>query len=232
MILADPNNSADFAMPRLQERALADRVADHIVEAIAGQNLVPGQKLVETDLAESLGVSRVPVREAMRILASQGIVVPKPRRGIHVANFDKAWGVQLHNARVAVERLAARLVAEKLKTDQRPLDLLNDRILEIEREARHPRNGWYGIHRADIEFHQTVFDIAGSPLLSILWSAIARHVLIMFAIETDRDKNYVRIIPEHHRYVEVLQSGDLDLLDAEIETHVAGARMYDRQTET
>ncbi|MCR8725391.1 GntR family transcriptional regulator [Frigidibacter sp. ROC022] len=221
----------ESTIPPLRERALADRVADHIVEAIAGQKLAPGQKLVETELAESLGVSRVPVREAMRILASQGIVVPKPRRGMHVANFDKAWGVQLHDARVAVERLAARLVAEKLKTDPHPLELLSDRILEIEHEAHHPRNGWYGIHRADTAFHQTVFDIAGSPLLSTLWSAIQRHVLIMFAIETDRDDNYERIIPEHHRYVEVLQSGDLDLLDAEIETHVAGARMYRKLSE-
>lgn len=226
MFQVEPRANTDFAIPRLSERPLADRVADHIVQAIVRRSLIPGQKLVETELAETLGVSRVPVREATRILASQGIVVSTPRRGMRVANFDTAWGVQLHNARVAIERLATRLVAERLKTDPRPLELLNEKVIEIEREVRHPIDGWFRINRADIAFHQTVFDIADSPLLSTLWSAIARHALIMFAIETYRDEDFARIVTEHRRYIEVMQSGDLELLDREIEAHVAGNRMF------
>ncbi len=213
----------------LRAGLLADQVADHIVEAIARRRLVSGQKLIEVELADALGVSRVPVREATRILASQGIVVPTPRRGMRVANFDRAWGTQLHDARVAIERLAARIVAQKLKTNGELLKLLLERVAEIEREVRNPRQGWFSINQADIAFHAAIFEIAGSPLLSTLWSAIARHVLIMFAIETYRDTEFERIAAEHHTYVEALQSGNPDLLDKEIEDHVAGKQIFDRE---
>ena len=213
----------------LRAGPLADRVAEHIVGAIARRRLVSGQKLVEVELAEALGVSRVPIREATRILASQGIVVPTPRRGMRVANFDRAWGTQLHNARVAIERLAAHIVAQKLKTNGELLKLLLDRVADIEREVKYPRQGWFSINQADIAFHAAIFEIAESPLLSTLWSAIARHVLIMFAIETYRDTEFERIAAEHHTYVEALQSGNPVLLDKEIEDHVAGKQIFDRE---
>ena len=222
-----PLSNTENPLAPLRAELLADQVADHIVAAIARRRLVSGQRLIETDLAEALGVSRVPIREATRILASQGIVVPTPRRGMRVANFDRAWGTQLHNARVAIERLAAHIVAEKLKTDGQALNLLFERVVRIDREVRYPRDGWFSINQADIAFHAAIFEIAGSPLLSTLWSAIARHVLIMFAIETYRDTEFERIAAEHHTYVEALQSGNPDLLDREIEDHVAGKQIFD-----
>lgn len=221
------SDGAELLAP-LTTSLLADQVADRIIEAIARRKLAPGQKLIETELAAALGVSRVPVREATRILASQGIVIPTPRRGMRVARFDRAWAVQLHNARVAIERLAARLFVEKLKSDEQLIAPLLDRVVQIEREIQHPQKEWFAINRADIAFHAAVFEIAASPLLSTLWSAIARHVLILFAIETYRDTDFERIAGEHHAYIEALRFGDLELLDKEIEDHVAGARIFDR----
>eukprot|EP01036_Dinobryon_divergens_P010494 gene10494-14058_t len=57
---------------------------------------------IETELAAALQVSRVPIREAMRILESQGIIVATPRRGMRVATLDDAWARQLHQVRVAI----------------------------------------------------------------------------------------------------------------------------------
>lgn len=206
---------------------LADQVADHIVESIARRELVSGEKLIETELAETLGVSRVPVREATRILASQGIVIPTPRRGMRVSNFDRAWAVQLRNARVAIEQLAARIVAEKVQADPGLISPLLEQVEKIDREVEHPAEGWFSINQADIAFHALVFEIAASPLLSTLWSGIARHVLIMFAFESYRDTEFKRVETEHHSYVAALQSGDPDQLDREIEKHVARARIFD-----
>lgn len=207
--------------------SLAETVADRIVEAIAAGRFVPGERLVETDLAEELGVSRVPIREATRILASQGVVVSVPRRGMLVGNFDRAWAMQLHDARSAIERLAARIVADELKADPGKVTRLNAAIERIEREVQYPQNGWPSINKADIAFHDTVFDLAGSPLLSTLWSAISRHVFIMFAIETYRDTDFRRIAAEHRAYLDSLLSGNTLLLDEEIERHVAGARTFE-----
>jgi DNA-binding GntR family transcriptional regulator len=210
----------------LATNVLADQIADRIVEAIALRRLASGERLVETDLAQALGVSRVPIREATRILASQGVVVPTPRRGMRVATFDRAWAVQLHDARVAIERLAAHTLAARLKSNPELVVHLRNAIERIEREVEYPRDGWLAINRADIAFHGTVFDLAGSPLLSTLWSAISRHVLIMFAIETYRDSEFRRVAAEHHTYLEAVLSGNKDIIDEEIERHVAGARIF------
>jgi DNA-binding GntR family transcriptional regulator len=207
---------------------LADQVADRIVEAIAARHLVSGQRLIETELADALQVSRVPVREAMRILASQGIIVPAPRRGMRVATFDAAWATQLHNARVAIERLCARIVADKLAVDGAPLCALEARVAEIDAATRRSEGSWLGINRADIAFHDTMFKIADSPLLTTLWTAISRHVLIMFSIETYRDTDFARVTAEHRAYIEALLSGSPARLDEEIDLHVAGLRTFAR----
>jgi len=76
-----------------------------LVEAIALRELQSEQRLIETKLAAALQVSRVPIREAMRILESQGIIVASPRRGMRVATLDEAWAKQLHAVRAAIERI-------------------------------------------------------------------------------------------------------------------------------
>lgn len=220
-IASDPEPLAPLATSSLPEQ-----VADRIVEAIARQRIQSGERLVETELADALGVSRVPIREATRILASQGIVQASPRRGMRVTDFDEKWAIQLHNVRVAIERLAARMVAERLHADPGLVQQLNERIADIERAAQHPTPGWLAINKADIAFHAKVFELAASPLLSTLWSAIARHVLIMYAIETYRDHDFQRVAAEHYAYRDALLSGSATMLDDEIERHVAGARIY------
>ncbi len=226
-IPAAPTPPAEAPLAPLESIVtLADQVADRIVDAIAARRLVSGQRLIETELADALKVSRVPVREAIRILASQGILVPAPRRGMQVATFDAAWATQLHNARVAIERLCARIVADKLAVDRSPLHRLEACVAAIDAAAHRPQDGWLRLNRADIAFHTAMFEIAGSPLLTTLWNAISRHVLIMFSIETYRDTDFERVTQEHRIYVDVLLSGSREKLDAEIDTHVAGLRTF------
>lgn len=217
---------ADPLAPVATIASLADVVADRIVDAIAARRLVSGQRLIETELAEALNVSRVPVREAMRILASQGIIVPAARRGMQVATFDAAWATQLHNARVAIERLCARIVADKLAADPSLAAVFEARIADIVAAAGNEQDRWLGINRADLAFHNTMFTVAGSPLLMTLWTAISRHVLIMFSIETYRDVNFTRVTEEHRVYLQVLTDGTQAELDAEIDRHVAGLRTF------
>ncbi len=213
----------DAALSPLNPATLADQVADKIVEAIAARRLASEERLIETELAAALHVSRVPVREAIRILTSQGIVVANPRRGVRVATFDAAWARQLHDARVAVERLGAHLAADVVKRDQAALARLETCVAAIERSRGH----WLSVNRADIAFHATMFDIAGSPLMITLWNAISRHVLIMFSIETYRDVDFDRVIEEHRVYIDALLHETPEGLDQEIDRHVAGLRTFD-----
>lgn len=208
------------AVAPLSRGVLADHVADYIVEAIAHRQLLSGQKLNELDLAKTLGTSRVPVREATRMLASQGIVIASPRRGMRVANFDSEWATQLRDARIAIERLAAQIVADKVQKEPKAIRPLLDQIALIERTSENAHDGWLSVNRADIAFHAAIFEIADSPLLSTLWSGIARHVLILFAKETFRYSALGTLASQHQRYVEALQSGDPEALAEEVASHI------------
>ena len=213
----------DESLLPLSPATMADQVADRIVEAVASRRLASGERLIETELAAALHVSRVPIREAIRILTSQGIVVATPRRGARVATLDTAWARQLHATRVAVERLAGHLASAIVKQDANALARIEACVAEIERS----RGNWLAMNRADIAFHSTVFAISGSPLLMTLWNAISRHVLIMFSIETYRDVDFDRVVKEHRDYIDTLLRASPAGIDEEIDRHVAGLRTFD-----
>ncbi|MDQ0392061.1 GntR family transcriptional regulator [Labrys monachus] len=216
-------SSDDSGFLPVSSATFADQVADQIVDAIAARRLVSGERLIETELAAALHVSRVPVREAIRILTSQGIVVATPRRGARVATFDAPWARQLHDARVAIERLGAHLAADIVKSDPAALARLEVCVTAIEQA----RGNWLSVNRADIAFHAAVFEIAGSPLMITLWNAISRHVLIMFSIETYRDVDFDRVVKEHRDYIDALLHKTPEGIDKEIDLHVAGLKTFD-----
>jgi DNA-binding GntR family transcriptional regulator len=219
---ADQSLPGEAAFAPLSSATLVDKVADSIVEAIAARRLLSGGRLIESELATALHVSRVPVREAIRTLASQGIVVANPRRGARVATFDTGWARQLHDARVAIERLGAHLAADIVKSDASALARLETCVIAIERA----RGNWLAVNRADIAFHAAVFDIAGSPLMVTLWNAISRHVLIMFSIETYRNVDFDRVVKEHRVYIDTLLHETPAGIDEEIDRHVAGLQTF------
>ena len=210
----------------LSSTSLAEQVADRIVDAIVTRRLSSGDRLIETELAAGLQVSRIPVREAMRILESQGIVVATPRRGTRVVNFDAAWAQQLHDVRVAIEQLCAKIAARILRGGPEARRRMDGCLQALSAAAA--TESWPVINRADIAFHTALFEIADTPLLTTLWTAIARHVLIMFSIETYRDPNFKRIIAEHRSYLGMLVGGAPAAIDKEIRLHVAGLKTFQR----
>src|SRR4051812_12303557 len=107
-----PMTTADLLTPRpeliapLAAPSLALRIADALTEAVASGAVEPGERLVETDIAARLGVSRVPLREALKLLEAQGIVEVVAHRGARVVPFDDARIDRICKARIALERLA------------------------------------------------------------------------------------------------------------------------------
>ncbi|MFO1057539.1 MAG: GntR family transcriptional regulator [Dongiaceae bacterium] len=217
-----PAPATGIGMAPLSATTLADQIADRMIAGIAARQLRPGQRLTEAELAAELRVSRVPVREAMQALASQGILVPAPRRGLQVAPFDPPWAQQLCEVRLSLERLCARLVVQRLRHDPGCLAPLDAAIAALAAEAG--RGERDAVNRADIAFHAALYAIADSPLLTALWSGIARHVLILFSIETFDRAEFSYIVAEHRRYRDALAAGRLAAIDREIEAHLTPFR--------
>ena len=167
---------------------MAERAAEAIVLGVASGALQPGQRLVEVELARLLQMSRVPLREALKILEAQGIVESAPHRGTHIATFDETPDRRDLRGppRLGEDRDARR--DGGVSAASRALVARLDKILgAMERAAMHME--WIEISKADLDFHREICRASGNAIVQKLWDALARHVLIVFGkeIRSERD---------------------------------------------
>ncbi|WP_118182110.1 GntR family transcriptional regulator [Paraburkholderia phosphatilytica] len=211
----------DFSIPSwepVRARTMVDAAVDAIVSGASRGLILPGDRIVETEIAEKLGVSRVPVREALRMLESQGIVSSVPNKGIRLVPVSRERVHNLLEARLALEMIAVRRVVG-LKLNQAPstLNRLRRRVEEIELMAL--RQDYYGLALADVAFHREVAEIGGNDVVSNLWEGIARQLTIALGLTTQMT-NLTTIVQEHHELLAALEKGNLRELDKTWAHHV------------
>jgi DNA-binding GntR family transcriptional regulator len=199
---------------------LPEQIATAIVLMIAGGALLPGQRLVETELAARLRTSRAPLREAMRRLEAQGILSTTPYRGTRVVSFDPASQAQVTEARIALEKLVIRQAAAVLREAPARAGEL-DAVLADMRRCVAARDR-LGLNRADVAFHRAMCRIADNPVLLALWEAIANHVLISFGLSNARYPDSQAVLEQHLRLRANLASAELGALEGIAERHVLG----------
>lgn len=206
--------------PQFKVRNLPDQLADHIVVLLANGDLKPGQRLIEKELCETLGVSRIPVREALRILQAQGVVRTEPNRGSFITEFGSADTLEMLEIRVGVERTAARRLLRLSAKDPDLLKPLRESLEEIRRAARMQDPLTYC--KADLGFHSTMVDLSGSPLLKPIWQSLSRGVFVFLMQERSIAFDYDASIRDHEQLLDLLVAGDIDTLVREIEDHIVG----------
>ena len=204
----DWNSDTASALRLLAGRSLGERVADAIVEAIAQGELQPGARVPEVELATRLGVSRVPVREALKILGTQGIVETTLHRGACIVPVDERRVQQIREVRLALEQLAAPDARRVLRAEPARLDRLQAVIRRMEERAA--RRDWSGVNKADIAFHRELVLASGNPIVLPLWEGLARHVRIVFGFEIQGLVDQLAIVAEHQELCAALV-GDADL---------------------
>lgn len=209
-------------LPLVRLRNLPEQVADAIVDGIAAGTLLPGQRLVETDLARQLHVSRVPLRESLKMLDAQGILDHAPHRGMRVAEFDDSKIDHICEARVALEQIALRDAMQAYRAEPARLARLDSIIEAMERAAEGP--DWIAISKADLAFHREICAASGNDVVVTLWEALARHVLIVFGKEIRSERDAANIGAAHRRLRDMLLTANLGTLEAEIERHILRLR--------
>ena len=201
-------------------RPLSEQVADLIVSSIAGGRLQPGQRLVEAELADSFQTSRVPIREAVRILEAQGILVATPYRGTRVALFTEAEQTQVTTVRIALERMIVPRAARALRAEpdagaelDRILGWMKDCAVTGDRD---------GLNLADVEFHRALSRLAGDAILATLWNTLAHHVIVAFGLSKSRYPNAAAVVMQHQSLAAALTQQPLARLPKFIERHIQG----------
>jgi DNA-binding GntR family transcriptional regulator len=202
----------------IERPVLRDRVKDLLLERIAAGVLPPGSRIVETRVAQELGTSQAPVREALRDLEQLGLVVYEPHRGCSVRALSAAELQEAFPVRAALEALAARLAAPRVGDDV--LARL-DALVEAMAEAARTGDALAQSH-ANAEFHATVVEAAGNATLTRQWSLLepfARTYLTVTRAHVDLSALAAR----HAPIVAALRARDGAAAAAAMETHLAEA---------
>lgn len=198
------------------DQPLRDVIREKVRARIADGTWGPGTRLVERDLGEEFGVSRVPVREALRALESEGFVELLPRRGAVVRELNRAVVADLFDIRQVLEALAARLVAERM--DEEGLAQLSA-VVEDGRRAL-DAGDHFAAGTANTTFHETLLRLSGNDSLRALLEPLTGRLRWLFRQTTDHQ----RVQTEHEQLLAALAMGDAELAAAVALAHVRASR--------
>ncbi len=195
---------------------LRDVVFHTLREAILKGELKPGERLMELQLAGKLGVSRTPIREAIRMLEQEGLAVTIPRRGAEVAKMTEKDMEDVLQIRDALDELAVSIACRQMTAEQ--LDTLRRTMQEF---ALYTKTGDVRkIAEADVKFHDIIYQSTGNPKLVSMLSNL-REQMYRYRVEYLKDeRNYPALIQEHSEIVEGLSDKDLPKVTAAMHKHV------------
>jgi DNA-binding GntR family transcriptional regulator len=197
--------------------SLRDQVAQALRDGIVDGVYAPGERLTEDRLAEDFGVSRNPVREALRVIEVEGFVHQLPRRGVVVASPDRDTMRDMFAVRRQFEALAARLAAER--ADGSTVEDLR-RLLDEGRRATEARD-FRLLAELNSSLHQRIIEISGNRWLVALSAPMYRHVQWVFRLSApDRAPHSWT---EHVRLVEAIAAGDGAAAELAAAEHVDAA---------
>jgi len=205
-----------------RRKSLAEQVADNLVEAIGLGNLAPGERILETEIAARLKVSRVPVREAFKILTTQGILQGEPHRGLSVIEVNEKVINEICDARIAVETLAVRSLRADPDRVSHLAPVLASKIAILAQKIR--VGDLVAINHADIDFHRQLCELSGNRIATTLWQAIARHIWIVFGWEIRSETSISRMVEQHERLARALTSESDSKAEDELIQHIRRRR--------
>lgn len=187
-----------------------------LLEEIRMGTLPPGARLRETELAERLGISRTPVREAIRQLEADGLVAHLPRQGATIRSLDHAEVVELYEMRAVLEGTAARLAARAASE----IELAELAALNAELTASPAGPDAREVNR---QFHRSLLDAARNRFLLKSMSALQKTLLILGPTTLADPDRAVAAVAEHAAVLAALEARDGAAAEAAMRRHVGAA---------
>lgn len=187
-----------------------------LLESIRRGDLPPGTRLRETDLAERLGLSRTPVREAIRQLEADGLVTHLPRQGATVRSLDYAEVIELYEMRMVLEGTAARLAARAASdVELAELGALNAALAEAPSGPQ--------AQELNRQFHRTLLDAARNRFLVKSMSALQKTLMILGPSTLEDPGRAAEAVAEHGAVLAALNARDAGRAELAMRAHVEAA---------
>lgn len=199
---------------------LRDMVFDVLMNAIMQGQLSPGERLLEVQLADEMGVSRTPVREAIRRLELEGFVVMVPRKGAYVAGLSVKDVEEVYEIRTVLETLAVRLAAQRMQpADYQQLDELAEKMCATWQEG--DVDNWVNL---DARFHELLYKFSRNDrlvyMMSNIMEQLSRYRIISLANVEVRHNS----LSEHQELIEALKRRDSEAAAIAASTHIENTK--------
>ncbi len=209
---------------RIVQEELWQQVLRRLREDISSGALAPGTRLVEVDLAERFGVSRGPIREALRELTRSGLALDRPRQGVFVSTPSDSDLEQAFVFREALETAAARIALRQVTP--RDVDRLRSILESMEKAyADRAREGSLAL---DLEFHRELFLFSGNNRMLSAHDDLAAQLLLAAAHNDVLKEGVYPPLALHRDIYDALVAGDEERLVAAVQAHYAwtGDRLF------
>lgn len=204
----------------LQTHSLATAVQAEIERLILAGELAPGAKLTEALLAERLGVSRGPVREAFRTLEEAGLVRLEKNRGVFVRSIPIDEAMEIYDLRAMVDESAGRALATRITAEQ--LKQLRTMVEQMERLVKggHDTDASDEYHALNLAFHDCIVDFVGNRKLIELYRRLVKE-LSLFRRANLADGQQIPVsVQEHRAILKAIAAGDADAAAGALRAHV------------
>lgn len=187
-----------------RRQSARDYIKETLLTRILDGTYAPGERLIELQIADELGTSQGPVREALRDLEALGLVESQSYKGTRVREITEQEIEDSYQVRSVLEQLAAELAAPKLKDKTQPLC----KEVEAFRQAAAKRDLKRYSHH-DMEFHRLIVEAAGNELLSQLWNSVVLESRFIATIKQRIGESELeRLADAHLPILHAIQAGD------------------------
>ena len=198
---------------------LVEQVRDAVLDEITSGRLAPGERIIQEQIAQTLGVSRQPVQQALMLLRNQGVLQDAPGRGLIIAPLDPEHVRHMYDMRAVIEGMACRRAAQ---INAELAAKLGPALLEAGRKAV-ASGSVAKMIAADMKFHEFLYALSGNPLVRL---ALATHLTYTQRVMGEvllRDDKPRDIWDQHAEILEAICSRDAERAEALVRQHITHA---------
>jgi DNA-binding GntR family transcriptional regulator len=212
--------SSPLLMPKVERQRLHDMVVEHLRSFITEGVLAPGKKLNERELCETLGISRTPLREALKVLAVEGLIEINPNRGASVARMSELEIRETFELMSGIEAFAGELACERI-TAQELEDIKALHYAMVVSKNQNDLPGYYQRNRA---IHDLINLAARNSALRQVYLSLNRRIHALRFLSNQQAPKWDRALHDHEEMIEALQARDGKRLSEILRHHLLEKR--------
>lgn len=208
---------AKFRFEEQKSTSLRHKITEAIRKAILHGHLKPGDRIREVEISKQMGVSRGPIREAIRVLEQEGLLLSLPYKETIVAEITGEEVLEvLIPIRLTIEQFAVRKGLPQMK--QENIEFLSELVDQMKKAA--DEKNLAEIVECDLAFHEHLVSISNIGKLMTIWTSIYNQIRLHFLMQGQSYEDYTELWKDHHELLTVIKTGDVDRVNEKLKNHI------------